>query len=134
MEQESSNQAPQVIQQPTRPPRAIQRLPWKLAAIIGPAVLFVPILIAIFLIQVTGASLLDGLFGIYTNTPFQNFVLNWVSFPLLLAAPVVSIWFSIFFASERADLSLRRRFLPIITTIVIVFLLVYLLPSLGFQI
>lgn len=104
-----------------------QRLSWKLAPIITLALLTVPILAAYLLILLTGADLLDGLFGIYNNTPFQVMAVK-ISVALTLAAPVLSLGFSIYFACSRGDLPVQRRFLSLaVIVFIILSFIIYLL-------
>lgn len=92
---------------------ARKRLPLYLAIVVAFAIMVLPIVTGGLLIHITGAHLLDGLFGIYRNTPFQRTIID-ISGLLVLSAPILSLIFSIVFARKRKDLSQMQRFAPLI--------------------
>lgn len=94
-----------------------------LAPLAAFGIMIVPIVVAGVLIVATGANLLDGLFGIYRNTPFQRAVIE-MSGWLILSAPILSLIFCIVFARTRKDLSWGQRFAPLIVIVSIVLLVV----------
>lgn len=64
--------------------RFVDRLTWWQATGIAFGVFIAPMVIAIILINVSGATLLDGLFGIYRNSPLQSGIVSHPCLPCRL--------------------------------------------------
>lgn len=123
-----------VMDQPaTVPLPARSKLSWKWAPVVGLALAICPGVVAAVLINVSGATLIDGLFGIYRNTPLQSFIVN-AGILITLAGPLLSLVFSIVFMATRKDLRPIRRALPLIVFITVpaaIVAIVLLLSELG---
>ena len=92
--------------------RFVDHLTWQQATGVAFGIFIVPIVIAIILINVSGATLLDGLFGIYRNSPLQSGIvsLSMLAVPL---GPLCALIFAIYFATRRKDLAGPKRVMPL---------------------
>ena len=92
--------------------RFVNRLTWQQATGVAFGIFIAPIVIAIILINVSGATLLDGLFGIYRNSPLQSGIvsLSMLAVPL---GPLCALIFAIYFATRRKDLAGPKRVMPL---------------------
>lgn len=95
-----------------RKARFVERLTWWQATGIAFGVFIAPIVISIILINVSDATLLDGLFGIYRNLPLQSSI---VSPPILAVSlgTLCALIFAIHFAARRKDLTTLKRVMPL---------------------
>lgn len=105
----------------TRPatPSLIHRLPWLAAPFVALGCLAAPIVLGGVLIRISGASMLDGLFGVYHNTPFQADTVALV-YKLILSAPVLMLAFAIYFGVKRSDLSIHKRLAPLYVSLALI--------------
>ena len=92
--------------------RFVDRLTWQQATGVAFGAFIAPMVIAIILINVSGATLLDGLFGIYRNSPLQSSIvsLSMLAVPL---GPLCALIFAIYFAARRKDLTTLKRMMPV---------------------
>ena len=92
--------------------RFVDRLTWQQATGVAFGAFITPMVTAIILINVSGATLLDGLFGIYRNSPLQSSIvsLSMLAVPL---GPLCALIFAIHFATRRKDLTTLKRVMPL---------------------
>ena len=88
------------------------RLRWQLAPFVMTGLFLAPIFVAAAVVSVSGANILDGLFGIYRNTPFQAGMVQLAGI-LVLGSPIPPLIFVIVFAVKRKDLKMRHRLTPL---------------------
>lgn len=95
-----------------RKARFVERLTWWQATGIDFGVFIAPIVISIILSNISDATLLDGLFGIYRDLPLPYSI---VSPPILavLLGTLCALIFAIHFAARRKDLTTLKRVMPL---------------------
>jgi uncharacterized membrane protein (DUF485 family) len=81
-----------------------RKLSWQWAAVLSIALTFGPLTLTAIAISLSGANLLDGLFGIYTNTPLQGAIITWGTV-FTVAGPLSAIIFTAIFITKRNDLT-----------------------------
>lgn len=79
--------------------RFVDHLTWQQATGVAFGAFIAPMVTAIILINISGATLLDGLFGIYRNSPLQSSIvgLSMLAVPL---GPLCALIFAIIFCHE----------------------------------
>ena len=92
--------------------RFVDRLTWQQATGVAFGAFIAPMVIAIILINVSGATLLDGLFGIYRNSPLQSSIVS-LSMLVVPLGPLCALIFAIYFAARRKDLTTLKRVMPL---------------------
>lgn len=91
--------------------RLVHRLTWQQATEVTFGIFLGPIVAAIVLVNLSGATLLDGLFGIYHNSPLQSAIVSLCMLAVPLG-PLCALAFAVYFTVKRTDVAMPKRMIP----------------------